>query len=234
MTKKLFKCVIVHQTFQSLWQRFLMGLLIAMVLYALQGGLRLWFYSTQPLDGVLVLGGSPRRELYVAKYASALPHPIIVSGGSPAACIQFFFTRFEMSQGDVWVEPCATSTFENYLFTIPFLETHQVHHVLVITSGDHRLRAERLGRIMLGFRGIAMTIRSVEEVGSPGNHETRLKMILDPLRGFLWGLFSSVLPAKSCPYIQALEQIPPALPDVYCRRDGNAYAHITNSVNLRV
>ena len=169
-------------------------------------GIRVWLHAQMPLDGVLVLGGSIRREMYIAE-TPTLPRPIVISGGSPSYCIQQLFQRHQTNPAQIWLEPCANSTFANFQFAAPLLEQLKVKHLLLITSGSHMARASKLGRIMLGFRGIAIQDYSVSEQGIPANQESGLKTILDLSRGLAWGILSPLLPPKNCPGVVSLATI---------------------------
>ncbi|MFZ4665108.1 MAG: YdcF family protein [Prochlorotrichaceae cyanobacterium] len=186
--------------FKSLYrQRFawLIGAIVVLLLGWSTIVIQVWHHTQAPIDGVLVLGGSIRREMYIAA-APNIPRPIVISGGSPYYCIQKVFDRYQADPTDVWIEPCATSTFENFEFAAPILQQLQVKHLRLVTSSNHIYRAEKLGKIMLGFRGIAVESFVVPEIGIPANQESRLKTVLDLSRGILWGLFSPILPPKTC------------------------------------
>jgi len=198
--------------------RWTLGDLVGLLSLHLLGlGIQNAIHDRSPLDGVLVLGGSIQRERYVMAHASDLPRPILISGGSPPDCVQRIWDQSndrDPSRLDgIWIEPCATSTFENFVFAAPFLKTQGVKHVLVLTSANHLFRAGHLGRVMLGFQGIAVEPFSVPERGRPGNRESRVKTGLDLLRGTLWGLFSPLLPPKVCPGLVTLSTFkPPSVP----------------------
>jgi hypothetical protein len=186
-------------------------------IYFLGLGIQIAIHARSPLDGVLVLGGSIQRERYAIAHAPELPRPILISGGSPPDCVQRIVNqhldRYPVSLEEIWIEPCATSTFENFLFAAPFLKAQGIKHVLVITSANHVFRARHLGQVMLGFRGIAVDTFAVSERGRPGNHESTVKTVLDVLRGTLWGLFSPLFPDKICPgLVRVTATQPPPVP----------------------
>lgn len=198
----------IRKKFQPDRVRFTIGIMVGLLgVYLLVLGTRLLLHAHGPIDGVLVLGGSIQRERYAIAHAPDLPRPILISGGSPSDCVQHMFDHYPVSSEGIWIEPCATSTFENFAFAAPFLENQGVNHVQVITSANHLWRAGQLGRIMLGFRGIAVEMFSVSERGRPGNHESAIKTTLDLLRGTLWGIFSPLLPAKICPGLGQISTI---------------------------
>ena len=194
--------------------KIILSIVLLCALYFAQIGLRLTLHGQAPIDGILVLGGSIQREVYAIAQAKELPRPIVLSGGSSAGCIQRVVDYYGVDPAGIWIEPCANSTFENFAFAAPLLRAEKVHHVLVITSATHLLRAGYLGKIMLGLRGIAVQVFDVPEKGRPGNQESQLKTILDWTRGVVWGLFSPLLPPKRCPGLIALENLEsPIVPD---------------------
>lgn len=149
--------------------------------------------AQRPVDAVLVLGGSIRREMHAAELAKAQPDlPVLISGGSDEPCIWLIFEREGASMDQVWIEPCADSTLGNYRFTTPILKRWGARHIKLVTSGSHQQRAVGLGRIVLGGHGIWLSLDSVAEVGRPGNSESRLKTGLDWIRGAGWAVFSQV------------------------------------------
>ncbi len=198
------------------------GLALAILVLGVYGSglISLYRHSQDPLDGVLVLGGSIRREMYVAELSPPdLPRPILISGGSPGVCVRYLFDRAQRSSDQVWIEPCAKSTFDNFRFALPFFQRQGSHHLLLVSSGNHMQRATPLGQLMLGFHGIALTPYSVPEIGRPGNHESFLKTVLDLTRGFFWGLLTRWWTPGPCTQIVPLETIPSATvvpPHVAC------------------
>ena len=76
---------------------------------------RLPVNANHTVDGILVLGGSIRREIYAAQIASEYQDvPLIVSQGSKPPCIKLIFQREQTRMDIVWVEQCAYSTFDNF------------------------------------------------------------------------------------------------------------------------
>lgn len=147
--------------------------------------------SAQSIDGSLVLGGSIRREIYAADVARAFPElPILISGGSEAPCIWLIFQRADAPLSSVWLEECADSTFGNFYYSVPILQSWGIRKVRLITSPSHLPRALWLGRIILGAHGIWVVPDPVVEKGLPGNQESGLKTSLDLGRGMLWAIAS--------------------------------------------
>lgn len=179
----------------------------------LHGSLQLADAAHRPVDAVLVLGGSIRREIAAAELIrDGSQLPILISAGSPAPCVWAIVERENGGQktvdqgsqippatnlsGDpksqVWLESCATSTLGNYRFSLPVLEGWGVRHVQLMTSGTHQLRATGLGRIILGSHGIWLSPTPVAETGRPGNQESNLKTALDWVRGVAWACVSQL------------------------------------------
>jgi uncharacterized SAM-binding protein YcdF (DUF218 family) len=150
--------------------------------------------SFQPVDTFFVLGGSIRREIYVAQLAKQSPQiPILISQGSASPCIWLIFQRQEASLQNVWLENCANSTFGNFYYSIPLLKRWGVKNIKLITSGSHVLRAKLMAKILLGAHGIWVNVDVVEEKGVPGNQEFFLKTVLDVTRSILWAVLSQVI-----------------------------------------
>lgn len=175
---------------------------------------QLYRHAQQPVDAILVLGGSIRREMYVAEYvaeqiaqpgredgqtrnqttASSGLHqvPILVSKGSKPPCIRILFERVAASLENVWLEDCAQSTFDNYRYSVPILSSWTTQHVKVVTSSTHLPRAQWLAQIILGSHGIWVDMDLVEETGVPGNVERPIKTGVDVMRSLLWAMVSQV------------------------------------------
>jgi uncharacterized SAM-binding protein YcdF (DUF218 family) len=153
--------------------------------------------STKPVDGILVLGGSVRREIYAAQLAKQFPQvPILISQGSADPCIWLIFERSQAPVDRVWLEHCAESTFGNFYFAVPILRQWQAHKVKLITSGSQATRAKLLAQILLGAHGIAVETDVVQEIGIPGNRESYLKTGLDVTRSLGWAVVSQFYSPK--------------------------------------
>lgn len=160
--------------------------------------------ARQPVDAILVLGGSIRREIYAAQLARADPTvPILISGGSDEPCIWLIFQRDTAPMENVWIDPCARSTLDNYRFSTPILKKWNIHHVKLITSGNHRTRALALGRTILSGHGIWLSLELVPEAGRPGNQESKLKTTLELVRGLGWMVVSQMYQ----PHCQGLHRL---------------------------
>jgi uncharacterized SAM-binding protein YcdF (DUF218 family) len=177
--------------FRPLLPKFRVGCCLISIGWLISLTITLVLASSQPVDGFFVLGGSIRRELYVAHLAKEHPQiPILISQGSPPPCIWLIFRRETIATPKVWLENCAKSTFENFYYSTPILQHWGVHKVRLITSSTHLSRAKLMAQIILGAHGIWVESDLVVEEGIPGNQESRLKTILDVIRSLFWAVFS--------------------------------------------
>lgn len=151
----------------------------------------------KPIDGVLVLGGGVEREVYAAQLAKKFPDvPIVISGGTIPPCSYQVFQREKAPMNRVWLELCAQSTFDNFLFSIPIFKKWNVHRVRLITSPTHLPRAKWLADILLGSQGIAVEvdieIESVLFGAIVGSTESDIKSFLDVSRSLLFAVVGQV------------------------------------------
>ncbi|MDX2215106.1 MAG: YdcF family protein [Oculatellaceae cyanobacterium bins.114] len=145
--------------------------------------------AAAPVDALLVLGGSIKREIYVAELAKQYPDvPVLISKGSQDPCIRLIFERAATPLEQVWLEKCADSTFSNFFFSTPILERWKARKVKLITSENHLPRALWLGQILLGSHGIWVEPDIVVEEGIPGNQESWLKTTIDIGRALVWAV----------------------------------------------
>jgi len=150
--------------------------------------------ASKPVDAILVLGGSIQREIYAAQLSNRYPDvPILISRGSTDGCIQQIFLRLQARRKNIWLEKCATSTFENFFFSVPIIRHWGTHKVKVITSPTHLPRAQWMAEIQLGAQGIAVEMDLAKEKGIPGNRESKAKTTLDLTRSLLWAVFAQVI-----------------------------------------
>lgn len=168
-----------------------MLLLFGITLWSSSLGTRLYLHAQQPIDAVLVLGGSIRREIAIAEaVAQGNALPILISRGSQPPCTRILFDRLSAPLDHVWLETCAESTFDNYRYSLPTLKKWNAHHVQVVTSPTHTPRATWLAYILLGSHGLWVDMHLVEEQGIPGNFEHPLKTIADVSRSLGWAIIS--------------------------------------------
>jgi uncharacterized SAM-binding protein YcdF (DUF218 family) len=163
--------------------------------------------SSKPVDALFVLGGSIRREIYVAQEAKKYPQiPILISYGSQDPCIWIIFQQKAASLQNVWLEKCANSTFGNFYYGIPILRRWGVHKVKLITSPTHLPRAKWMAQILLGAHGIWVEPGIVQEQGIPGNRESWPKTGLDLTRSLFWAGLSQIIQPQ-CSDVTKLAQV---------------------------
>ncbi len=173
------------------WLRFgLLGLGFLLCGWLLIITFKLYSAAWGPTDAFFVLGGSIRREMYVAELAKQHPEiRVLISQGSEDPCILLVFQREQAPLAQVWLEKCADSTFDNFYFNIPLLNRWGVRKIKLITSRTHLPRAQWMAQILLGAHGIWVEPDIIEEQGT-GNHEAFYKTGLDLARSLGWVAFS--------------------------------------------
>ncbi|HIK11379.1 MAG TPA: YdcF family protein [Oscillatoriaceae cyanobacterium M33_DOE_052] len=182
-------------------------------------------YANRPVDAILVLGGSIRREIYVAKIANPSPQiPIIISGGSPDPCIFLIFQREGTSMQQVWLEKCAKSTVDNFYFSLPILQQWGVKRLKVITSPTHLPRAKWIGQILAASHQIWIDMETVEESGIPGNRESWLKTLSGISHSLILATIGQFSSPHPCTNLMKLADVD--IPDwrqrgFKCERQGN-------------
>lgn len=187
----------VSRKYRLLWQslqKLVWGLSLLLGSWLIFTTITLVSASSQPVDGFFVIGGSIRREIYVAQQAKQYPQtPILISRGSQDPCIWLIFQQEAAELQKVWLEKCANSTFENFYYGTPILHQWGVHKVKLITSPTHLPRAKWLAQILLGSHGIWVEPDIVQEQGIPANREHWLKTGLDITRSLFWAVISQVI-----------------------------------------
>ncbi|WP_179050788.1 YdcF family protein [Nostoc sp. TCL26-01] len=200
----------VGEKFRKQWQllqKLAGGLCLLLGIWLIFTTITLVFASSRPVDGLFVLGGSIRREIYAAQTAKQYPQvPILISHGSSDPCILLIFQREAADLQNVWLEKCANSTFENLYYGVPILQRWGVHKLKLITSPTHLPRAKWLAQIILGANGIWVEVEVVPEMGVPGNRESWQKTGLDVTRSLFWAAFSQVIKPQ-CSNVVKLEQV---------------------------
>ncbi len=178
----------------QLLQKLAYGLCLILSIWLICTTITLVFAFSQPADVFFVLGGSIRREIYVAQQARQYPQtPILISHGSPDPCLWMIFQQEAVNLQKVWLEKCANSTFENFYYGIPILHHWGVHKVKLITSPTHLPRAKWMAQILLGAHGIWVDFEIVQEQGIPGNQEFWWKTGLDLTRSLFWAILSQII-----------------------------------------
>lgn len=144
-------------------------------------------YFEQP-QAVLVLGGSTsalERERFAAQFALQYPDlPIWVSGGSPnQKYTERVFAKAGIERSRLHLDYQAVDTVTNFTTLVDELQDSGIKSVYLITSDYHMRRAQIIGEIVLGSRGIYFKPVSVPSERSPEPIE---KAIRDGARAVLW------------------------------------------------
>ncbi|NEQ98021.1 MAG: YdcF family protein [Cyanothece sp. SIO2G6] len=195
------------RTRKSKLRRWALVLLAGIVMWGAIALTQLYRHAQQPVDAILVLGGSIRREIYVAEtVAQGNKLPILISQGAKPPCVRIIFDRMAAPLTQVWLETCAQSTFDNYRYSLTVLQQWGSHHIEVVTSATHLPRAKWLGRIMLGSHGIWVDMDIVPEKGVPANVENPIKTVLDVGRSLLWAVASQFY-NPACDQVFSLQSV---------------------------
>ncbi len=161
------------------------GLLAVVSLLWLSRGL--WLPPAPAPQLILVLGGDVERERVAGALAKRDGLPVLVSGGSNPEYATWQFGRQGLDVGRVQLDYRATDTLSNFTSVVDELKRAKVRHVLLVTSRDHMARALRVGRIVAGSRGIALTPVEVP-CGNRCMPEGERKVWGDTARAALWVL----------------------------------------------
>ncbi|MEG4323199.1 MULTISPECIES: YdcF family protein [unclassified Microcoleus] len=162
---------------RSFW--FLVGLLMACWFGYQQ--LKSEFQRPQAL---LVLGGATEREVFAAKFAQEHPAlPIWVSSGSNPEFAEWVFSEAGIKSDRLHLDYRAVDTVTNFTTLVDELKDRGIESVYLITSDDHMRRAQIIGEIVLGSRGISFKPVAVPSGRTP---EPVQKAVRDGARAILW------------------------------------------------
>lgn len=135
-------------------------------------------------QALLVLGGEPEREKFAAEFAHQHPDlPIWVSSGTPPNYAHWLFNGAGIPLERVNLDYRAEDTVTNFTTLVDDLQRRNVNSVYLITSDYHMRRAQLIGEIVFGSRGIR--IRPVP-VPSARASEPLGKTLRDGARAVLW------------------------------------------------
>lgn len=135
-------------------------------------------------QAVLVLGGAAEREQFAAEFAKAHPElPVWVSSGSNPEYAEWVFTNAGIDPARIHLDYQAVDTVTNFTTLADYFKTRQIHSVYLITSDYHMRRAQVIGEIVLGSRGI-----DFQPVAVPSRRsaEPVNKVVRDAARAMLW------------------------------------------------
>ncbi len=146
-------------------------------------------------QAILVLGGAPSREKFAAQFALSHPRlPIWVSSGSPEEYASYVFDRAGVSRDRIHLDYRAVDTVTNFTTLVDDLQARKITDIYVITADYHMPRAQVIGGIILGSRGIKM---HPVKIPSNANSELADKSIRDGLRSVFWLFTGSTLNKSS-------------------------------------
>ncbi len=135
-------------------------------------------------QALLVLGGALEREEFAAEFAQKNPQlEIWVSGGSNPEYAEWVFSEAGIDLTRVHLDYQAQDTVTNFTTLVDELKSHGIESVYLVTSDDHMRRAQVIGEIVLGSRGITFKSLPVPSGRSP---EPLEKAIRDGARAILW------------------------------------------------
>ncbi len=135
-------------------------------------------------DAILVLGGSEDREIFSAKFAKKHPNlPVWISSGAPREYAERVFEKTGVNLQRLHLDYQAVDTVTNFTSIVDRLHQQNIRSVYLITSDYHMRRAQVIGEIVLGSRGI-----NLQPVTIPSNQieEPLSKTVRDGGRAVLW------------------------------------------------
>lgn len=135
-------------------------------------------------QALLVLGGATEREVFAAKFARSHPAlPIWVSSGSNPEFAEWVFSEAGIKSDRLHLDYRAVDTVTNFTTLVDELKARGIESVYLITSDDHMRRAQIIGEIVLGSRGISFKPVAVPSGRTP---EPVQKAVRDGARAILW------------------------------------------------
>lgn len=172
-------------------------------LLAIVSPLLLWFTykqirSLETPQAVLMLGGSTsalEREKFTAKFVSQQPNLEnleiwISSGGSGKynSYVRKIFIKAGINSEKIYFDEQAVDTVTNFTTLVDELKSRGITSVYLVTSDYHIRRAQVIGEVVLGSRGIVFKSVAVPSKKPPEPIE---KAIRDGVRAILWVITGS-------------------------------------------
>ena len=134
---------------------------------------------------ILVLGGNIDREIIGINLSKVLNIPVIISGGSNPEYAQWLIKKQGIDHNQVSLDYRAQDTLSNFTSIMDDLIYAEVNHMLMITSENHFNRANLVGKIITGSKGIKLSSLAVK-CNSTCQVEPKIKEILDSIRAIVW------------------------------------------------
>ena len=169
------------------WIRVMLTATLSLIFFVLYFPCRLLLSRIQFPDPqlIFVLGGGGDREVFTASYFRNYPNlDIWVSSGSQSA--EKVFREANISSSRIYLDCRATDTVTNFTTVVDDLKSKNIHHVYLVTSEQHMLRAIAIGSIVFGSQGITFT-----SVASPTNRRYpeingEIRIFRDIARSLYW------------------------------------------------
>lgn len=137
-----------------------------------------------PPEAILVLGGSPSREVFAAAFAREHPKlEIWVSSGSNPEYSEWVFAQAGINSQRIHLDYQAVDTVTNFTTLVDEFKAKGIDNIYLITSDDHMRRAQVIGAIVFGSRGIEFQPIQVPSGRQPEPIE---KAIRDGARSLFW------------------------------------------------
>jgi uncharacterized SAM-binding protein YcdF (DUF218 family) len=135
-------------------------------------------------QAMLVLGGATEREVFAAQMATKYPDlEIWISGGSNPEYAEWVFTEAGVDLTRVHLDDRAVDTVTNFTTLVDQFKAQGIDNLYLVTSDYHMRRAQVIGEIVLGSRGITFRTMPVPSHETP---EPLEKAIRDGVRAVLW------------------------------------------------
>jgi len=157
--------------------------ILPLVMWSGFRAVRIYFEKPQ---AILVLGGSTaalEREKFTAEFAEHPGLPIWISSGSPRDYTEQVFSEAGVDLHRLTLDYQAVDTVTNFTTLVDELKQQGVQSVYLVTSDYHMRRAQIIGEIVLGSRGIHIKPISVP---SEQPEEPLSKAFRDGGRAVLW------------------------------------------------
>ena len=134
---------------------------------------------------ILVLGGDVRREKEGIKISKKLGIPLLISGGSNPEYAEWLIEKEGIDRNNVKLDYRAKDTLSNFTSIIEDLIDNDISHLLMITSEEHFQRANLIGKMIMGSKGIKLTSLSLD-CHIECKKESYRKQVLDSIRAISW------------------------------------------------
>jgi len=141
-------------------------------------------YPTPNPQAIFVLGGGREREIAAVKLAQTNSKlQIWISSGSSPNWTKSYFQENGIPLSRLHLNYCAVDTVTNFTCLVNQFNQRDIHHVYLLTSDFHLLRAQVIGLFVFGSRNIAITPIGIPSASSP---EPQGKTLRDTFRSIIW------------------------------------------------